>query len=195
MGLVEKISLIVLVLFGSFILWAFVQFGGSISDSIFPELFGFTLEGVFLVILFGWYQKKVSQKNLLDYKTALRTALRGQLAIFFQWSVPLTSSIEYLDALTSPAAVSQLIEEVEKAAKLPGVQPDFLKSFAERELPAIRAMLPTAAQISPNHLMHWNLIVNNLQGIVDSEKDEETFRALVNFLDFVRRFDEEEINA
>ncbi len=191
----EKIALALLIFFGITVLSTFVYLGESITGSIFPELVGFSLEGVFLVILFSWYQKRQHSKRELARKIELKWSLRAELSIFFQWAQPLDSDLGTLPYWNNPDVVKTLVKELEENGELCVVQPDFLRDFSVREIPDLQSMLPIAASIDSKHMWYWSLIINNIKGIAASENDEKTYKALMEFLKYVTKFDELEINA
>jgi hypothetical protein len=118
----------------------------------------------------------------------LKSALREQLLIFFQWARPVHSDVSYIELFTLPQALKGITKELEEQGKLTDVQPYFLRSFAGREVSSLEALLPVAAGIDERHLRCWGLIINNLKGIRDSKSDEELFRALIDFLGFTIEF-------
>ena len=194
----EKIVLLLILIFGISIFILFVKSNGSISDSIYPELIGFSLEGIFLVILFGAVQRYQNKKVILENKLELKQALRAEIGIFLQWSNLMRinkSREDRLLFLIDNSKLKELIKDLQNQNKFEDVdiQLSFIQDFAKRQLPNILALLPTSANINSLHLEHWSMMINNINGIIESETNEKSVQSLIEFLMSIQRFDETKI--
>lgn len=187
-----------LVIFGITLFILFIIQEGSISDSIFPELIGFCLEGIILVILFGLIQRRYNKDNELKQKEELKEALLTQIDIFLYWSNLIPKKEFRSDGKFSfkdNIKLENLIKNLKDENKLfeLDIPLYFIKEFSKRELPNIIALLPVSTNINSLHLKSWSLIINNLKGIIASKKDEEFFEALISFLLSIKMFNETKI--
>ena len=194
----EKIFLSVLVIFGITVFILFIIQGGSISDSIFPELVGFSLEGIILVILFGLIQRRYNKENELKQKEELKETLLTQIDIFLYWSNLMPKEEFRIDGKFSfkdTDKLNNLIKNLKDENKLfeLDIPRYFIKEFSKKELPNIIALLPVSANINSLHLKSWSIIINNIQGIIASKKDEDFFDALISFLLSIKMFNETKI--
>ena len=194
----EIIASLIFLLFGTVISISFIKENGSISDSIYPELIGFCLEGIILVILFGFIQRKYNKDNELKQKEELKETLLTQIDIFLYWSNLIPKKEFRSDGKFSfkdNIKLENLIKNLKDENKLfeLDIPLYFIKEFSKRELPNIIALLPVSANINSLHLKNWSLIINNLNGIIESEKDEIFFEALISFLLSIKMFNETKI--
>ncbi len=194
----EIIASLIFLLFGTVIFNSFIKENGSISDSIYPELIGFCLEGIILVILFGFIQRKYNKDNELKQKEELKETLLTQIDIFLYWSNLIPKKEFRSDGKFSfkdNIKLENLIKNLKDENKLfeLDIPLYFIKEFSKRELPNIIALLPVSANINSLHLKNWSLIINNLNGIIESEKDEIFFEALISFLLSIKTFNETKI--
>ncbi len=157
--------------------------------SIASELFGFFLDISFLIILVPWFQDKAYKRAKFKEKSDFKLALRDQLMIFIFWSQAVQSQIEY-DVLFSFEGLKKLTIDLKGIGVLTDVQPIFLRTFAEREIPTLEALTPIAASIDQKHFKKWILILNNLKGVRDSKTDEELCESIIDFLKVIVEFDE-----
>ncbi|MGJ0371583.1 hypothetical protein [Aliarcobacter cryaerophilus] len=194
----EKIFLSVLVIFGITVFILFIIQGGSISDSIFPELVGFSLEGIILVILFGLIQRRYNKENELKQKEELKETLLTQIDIFLFWSNLIPKEEFRSDGKFSfkeNSKLENLIKNLKDENKLfeSAIALHFIKIFSKRQLPNIVALLPVSANINSLHLKNWSIIINNINGIIESDTDKKSFDALIDFLVSIKIFNETKI--
>ncbi|MDY0192246.1 MAG: hypothetical protein RBR93_01860 [Aliarcobacter butzleri] len=171
---------------------------GIVYDSIFPELIGFCLEGMILVILFGFIQRKLNKDNELKQKEELKETLLTQIDIFLYWSNLMPKEEFRIDGKFSfkdTDKLNNLIKNLKDENKLfeLDIALYFIKDFSKRELPNIIALLPVSANINSLHLKNWSIIINNIKGIIESEKNEDCFDSLVSFLLSIKTFNETKI--
>ena len=194
----EIIASLIFLLFGTVIFNSFIKENGSISDSIYPELIGFCLEGIILVILFGFIQRKYNKDNELKQKEELKETLLTQIDIFLYWSNLMPKEEFRIDGKFSfkdTDKLNNLIKNLKDENKLfeLDIPRYFIKEFSKKELPNIIALLPVSANINSLHLKSWSIIINNIQGIIASKKDEDFFDALISFLLSIKMFNETKI--
>ncbi|MGJ0344403.1 hypothetical protein NG788_07205 [Aliarcobacter cryaerophilus] len=194
----EKIALLIFLLFGTGIFIFFIKENGSISDSIYPELIGFCLEGIILVILFGLIQRRYNKENQLKQKEELKETLLIQMNMFLYWAGFIIKEEFRSDGKFSfkdTDKLDNLIKNLKDENKLfeLDIPRHYLKEFSKKDLPNIIALLPVAANINSLHLENWSFIINNIHGIVASKKDEDFFDALISFLLSIKTFNETKI--
>lgn len=194
----EKIVLLLLIIFGISIFILFINSNGSISDSIYPELIGFSFEGIFLVILFGSVQRYQNKKNILEQKTELKKALLAEIGIFLYWTdlmIDKKSKDEDMLSIFDNDKLKDLIKNIQNKDKTNDIEIElrFIKKFAKRQLPNLLALLPTSANINSLHLQHWSMIINNIHGIIEAETYEKSFEPLIEFLISIQKFDNTKI--
>ncbi|MBI5187433.1 MAG: hypothetical protein HZA01_17130 [Nitrospinae bacterium] len=187
--------LIICFLLGTCTLIAFVKAGESISGNLYPELIGFCLDGIFFVILFTVYEGRRFKVESTKQKIKLKKSLRDLLAIILQWSQPINSKIPFKEIILNPDNLKAIQKELESTRRLDGVQADFLRIHALARIPSIQAAIPVSATIDGRHLQLWDLILNNLRAIAESTNDENAYEALLDFINFVIKFDEAQVSA
>lgn len=182
--------IVALATLGAVSLCLFLYAGGSFRDNILPELIGFSLEGIFFVILFTIYEKYREQRSRLREKESLKKSLRSFLSLLLYWACPVDSKLTADFAFATPASLSKLITDLKCQGGFGDVQALFLKDIAKREASSFEAMLPVAAAVGCRYLEVWNRIINNLKGIRDSSTESECYDALIQLLNFLSEFDD-----
>lgn len=176
-------------------MYLFLGAGGSFRDSVLPELIGFSLDGIFFVILFTLYEKYREQKTRLHEKESLKKSLRNFLSLLLYWACPVDSKLNTDFSFSMTASLPSLITDLKSRDEFTDVQAKFLKDIATREASSFEALLPVAAAIGHKHLEIWNLIINNLKAIRDSSAEDDCYDALMQLLSFLSIFDELKIEV
>lgn len=176
----------------------FMYFRGISIFNLLTPLFGFCLSGIFFVVLFPWMAARYTKIQELAKRKELKTTVRGFLGIFLQWAYFAGSQsrinekenldVEKILEVLSPPGIPNLIEHI-KASNDLNASGLFLKDFAKRELPNFLALFPVIVQLSSTHLIYWNLIINHLKGITESDDDSKLKEHLLAFLMFIQKFD------
>jgi hypothetical protein len=68
----EIIVFFVLLVFGLSLFASFIYSGGDVLASIYPELIGFSFEGIFLVVLLTWLQRRKDNESEIKKKDNLK---------------------------------------------------------------------------------------------------------------------------
>ncbi len=160
-----------------------------IAGNVMPEVLGFCLDGIFFVVLFTWIVDHYTKAHESAKKRELKTTALKFIGIFLMWGsrekMNESGEVKHTYSITE---ISSIIEHIE-ASDFIGVSAMFLKEFAVRELPNFRSLYPVVAQIGANHLICWCTIINNLEGICESEGDLALKKPLVEFLKAVQSFE------
>lgn len=196
----KRVLTILLIFFVALIIAiiGFMNFNGIPLSKLIPALFGFCLSGIFFVILLPWLAGRYTKIHELAKRTELKYTIRGFLGIFLQWAYfagteSRIKNNENLDVkkfleIFMPSGIPNLIEHIKASNRL-NASGLFLKDFAKRELQNFSALFPVIVQLSTTHLFYWNLIINHLKGIIESDNDQKLKEHLLLFLMFVEEFD------
>jgi len=163
---------------GSFLLFYFFENAaeGAFENNLLPELFGFCLEGFFLVGLFSLLQLRLERER----KNALRLSLRGALREILSHL-----DIALLEDNAEPAS-SQSLDQDPKLVKALFVKlhrSDLglgsllnIKEAAARNINTMHDLIPVAAQLSADHMRWWLAIAESVRRL-----SEATDKPGVNF--------------
>ena len=176
---------------GVFLLWYFFRTAteGAFENNLLPELFGFCLEGFFIVGLLSLLQHRQERERRNEMRLSLRSALREILSHL---------DIALLEENAEPAS-SQSLEQDPKLvrtlfAKLHKGEPDLgsllnLKEAAARNVNTMHDLIPVAAQLSPDHMRWWLAITESVRSLSESKDKANVNFAAQKFLMNLGEFD------
>lgn len=176
---------------GSFALWYFFKTAteGAFENNLLPELFGFCLEGFFLVGLFSLLQNRQERERKNELRLSLRSALRELLSHL---------DIALLEENAEPAS-SQALEQDPKLvktlfAKLHKTEPDLgsllnIKEAAARNVNTMHDLIPVAAQLSADHMRWWLAITASVRSLSEANDKANVNFAAQKFLMNLGEFD------
>lgn len=163
---------------GSFLLWYFFETAteGAFQNNLLPELFGFCLEGFFLVGLFSLLQLRLEKERKNELRLSLRSALREilshmDIALLEENAEPASSQSLEQD----PKLVKNLFVKLHKSDLDLGSLLN-IKEAAARNVNTMHDLIPVAAQLSADHMRWWLSITESVRNL-----SEATDRANVNF--------------
>ena len=180
---------------GIYFLLLFLQPGheGPFYQNLVPELFGFCLEGFFLIGLLSTIQARREKERKADLRLSLRGALRDILSHL---------DIALLGETAEPAGSRALEEDPRLVAnlimKLADSRLDVdsmarLKLVAGRNLTTIHDLIPVAAQLSANHIRWWLAITDSVRQLAEATDSSAVAGSLHRFLANLGEFDELEL--
>ena len=180
---------------GIYFLLLFLQPGheGPFYQNLVPELFGFCLEGFFLIGLLSTIQARREKERKADLRLSLRGALRDILSHL---------DIALLGETAEPAGSRALEEDPRLVAnlimKLADSRLDVdsmarLKLVAGRNLTTIHDLIPVAAQLSANHIRWWLAITDSVRELAEATDSSAVAGSLHRFLANLGEFDELEL--
>ena len=162
---------------------------GPFHDDMVPQLFGFCLEGFFLVGLLSLFQRTRERAYRHELWLSLRGALRGILS---------TLDIALLPPNAEPALTVVLEQDQQVVRrymeKLRETHVDLrdmvaLKRESLEALAMIRDMVPIAAQLSAQHMRWWIAIVNSMRLLSQAESRESVEQSIYLLLENIAEFD------
>jgi hypothetical protein len=162
---------------------------GSFHDDMVPQLFGFCLDGFFLVGLLSLFQRTREHAYRRELWLSLRGALRGILS---------TLDIALLPPNAEPAEAAVLEQDQQVVrrymAELKATQIDLedllaLKRESIEAIAMIRDMVPIAAQLSAQHMRWWIAIVNSTRLLSQAQTRESVEQSLFLLLENIAEFD------
>ncbi|MGA9575618.1 MAG: hypothetical protein WBS20_16885 [Lysobacterales bacterium] len=163
---------------GSFLLFYFFKTSseGAFQNNLLPELFGFCLEGFFLVGLFSLLQLRLERERKNELRLSLRGALRDilshmDIALLEENAEPASS--QSLDQ--DPKLVKALFAKLHKSELDLGSLLN-IKESAARNINTLHDLIPVAAQLSADHMRWWLAIVESVRRL-----SEATDKPGVNF--------------
>ena len=162
---------------------------GPFHDDMVPQLFGFCLEGFFLVGLLSLFQRSRERAYRRELWLSLRGALRGILS---------TLDIALLAPNAEPAQAA-VLEQNEQVVRrymreLRDTHIDLrdmvaLKRESIEALAMIRDMVPIAAQLSAQHMRWWIAIVNSMRLLSQAQTREGVEQSMYLLLENIAEFD------
>jgi hypothetical protein len=162
---------------------------GPFHDNLVPELFGFCLEGFFLVGLLSLLQSSRERAYRRELWLSLRGALRGILS---------TLDIALLPPNTEPAQAKVLEQDQQIVRRyMRELQETHielrdmvaLKRESIEALAMIRDMVPIAAQLSAQHMRWWIAIVNSMRLLSQAQTREGVEQSMYLLLENIAEFD------
>ncbi|MBF0370744.1 MAG: hypothetical protein HQL52_14940 [Magnetococcales bacterium] len=162
----------------------------DLSESILPELVGFCLQGIFLVLIFALYERRSAINAKRSQKIALRTLLSAFVSHCAPSEVSQPSEKQAEGDLpddTNP--VQRCLEAIsgDGWSEEVGIE---LKGLADRNLTALESLTAVAAQIDPEHLSTWIAILDQSRQIRDARESELIRQATQELLEVILKFDE-----
>jgi hypothetical protein len=176
---------------GSFLLFYFFETSteGAFENNLLPELFGFCLEGFFLVGLFSLLQLRLERERKNELRLSLRGALREILSHL---------DIALLEDNAEPASSQSLDQDPKlvKAlfAKLHKSDLDLasllsIKDAAGRNIDTMHDLIPVAAQLSADHMRWWLAIAESARRLSEATDKQGVNFAAQKFLMNLGEFD------
>ncbi len=186
----NKLYIFILIFFATAAIYIFISFinnGGNVRDNIYPELIGFSLEGIAFVVILNIYEKSQLRKQENNFKENLKNSLRFFLENLLHWIYQSLSDQEreqlgFEEALYRPEGVKKLSDLLNKSNKKFNIVEQYFKFTSKRNLPLMESLLPIAAQIGKEHLMIWASMINNIREIATTNDkiDSMLVRNLLN---------------
>jgi len=176
---------------GSFLLWYFFETAteGAFQNNLLPELFGFCLEGFFILGLFSMLQLRLERERKNELRLSLRSALREVLSHI---------DIALLEDNAEPAD-SQSLEQDPKLVKALFVKLHKgnldlgsllnIKEAAARNVGTMQDLIPVAAQLSPDHMRWWLAITESARNLSEAKDRSNVDFAAQKFLMNLGEFD------
>lgn len=148
--------------------WAIHTIGGDLVASVSPEIVGFGIEGLLLVVLFGTYQSFRERQRKRKERVEIKRILLEQFALIIYWG-----DIE----AESPFGIApetydfeSLISRLTSGHKVEGLADVFVPSFAKHQASMFYALTPLVAQIDAGHVRVWTMMMNNIEGVANAEE-------------------------
>ena len=176
---------------GTFLLFYFIDTAaeGAFQNNLLPELFGFCLEGFFLVGLFSLLQLRLERERKNELRLSLRGALREILSHL---------DIALLEDNAEPAS-SQSLDQDPKLVKALFVKlhrSDLglgsllnIKEAAARNINTMHDLIPVAAQLSADHMRWWLAIAESVRRLSEATDKSGVDFAAQKFLMNLGEFD------
>ncbi|MBF0623002.1 MAG: hypothetical protein HQL54_13870 [Magnetococcales bacterium] len=158
----------------------------DLSTTMLPELIGFCLQGAFLVLIFGLYERRSAINAKNNQKFALRMFVSSFLHRSLSQSDNSGSGESYPSSLPNP--FEKEINLIQQEG-LTDRQAKRLRTLARLETPSLASLSAVAAGLDYAHLEAWNTILNDLRRLRDSTTLEDTSRLTLALLGSVNRFD------
>ena len=176
---------------GSFLLFYFFETSteGAFENNLLPELFGFCLEGFFLVGLFSLLQLRLERERKNELRLSLRGALREILSHL---------DIALLEDNAEPASSQSLDQDPKLVralfAKLHKSDLDLgsllsIKDAAGRNIDTMHDLIPVAAQLSADHMRWWLAIAESARRLSEATDKQGVNFAAQKFLMNLGEFD------
>ena len=176
---------------GSFLLWYFFETAaeGAFQNNLLPELFGFCLEGFFLVGLFSLLQRRLERERKNELRLSLRGALREilshiDIALLEENAEPASS--QSLDQ--DPKLVKALFVKLHKSDLGLGSLLN-IKEAAARNINTMHDLIPVAAQLSADHMRWWLAIAESVRRLSEAKDKSGVNFATQKFLMNLGEFD------
>jgi hypothetical protein len=163
---------------------------GAFQANLVPELFGFCLEGFFLVGLFSLIQRRQERDRKEELRQSLRGALREVLSHLD--IAMLDNNAEPTDSNTldhDPGVVVRLIVKLSEV-KLELEDMRNIKGAASHNLNTAHDLIPVAAQLSADHMRWWLSIVESIRQLSEATDKAGVALAAHKFLANLGEFDE-----
>jgi hypothetical protein len=176
---------------GSFLLWYFFQTAteGAFQNNLLPELFGFCLEGFFILGLFSMLQLRLERERKNELRLSLRSALREilshmDIALLEENAEPADSQSLEQD----PKLVRALFVKLHKGKLELGSLLN-IKEAAARNVGTMQDLIPVAAQLSPDHMRWWLAITESARNLSEAKDRANVDFAAQKFLMNLGEFD------
>jgi hypothetical protein len=176
---------------GTFLLFYFIDTAaeGAFQNNLLPELFGFCLEGFFLVGLFSLLQLRLERERKNELRLSLRGALREilshiDIALLEENAEPASS--QSLDQ--DPKLVRALFAKLHKCDLNLGSLLN-IKEAAGRNISTMHDLIPVAAQLSADHMRWWLAIAESVRRLSEATDKSGVDFAAQKFLMNLGEFD------
>ncbi|MBF0143146.1 MAG: hypothetical protein HQL57_03585 [Magnetococcales bacterium] len=166
----------------------------DLSQSMLPQLIGFCIQGMFLILVFAFYERRTT----LHARQSHKFALCAFLSTLVEAGLPSTGA----DAahLRTPRLLPGRLAEAIRlfhAGTTTGLPSDAcclrIREKSRYALSSLESLIPVAAQVDPFHLNQWMEIVIAGQALNTITAKEGEAKAVAELLDGIRRFDELEL--
>ena len=176
---------------GSFLLFYFFETSteGAFENNLLPELFGFCLEGFFLVGLFSLLQLRLERERKNELRLSLRGALREilshlDIALLEDNAEPASSqSLDQDPKLVRALFVKLHKSDLDLASLLS------IKDAAGRNIDTMHDLIPVAAQLSADHMRWWLAIAESARRLSEATDKQGVNFAAQKFLMNLGEFD------
>lgn len=171
-------------------IWGLRLIEEDILSSILPELFGFFLEGIILVLIFKYFENRRTIQSNKQLKNNLKKSLTSFLSVYISWGNQTDSSeFQNLNELFDiDCAIATISDELESGAT-ENFSSFHTVDFAKSQMTEIVSLLPIAAQIGPKHLFQWSLIYLSLSNLAKNDRHKrESLKRLKQVLINVQQF-------
>ena len=162
---------------------------GPFHDDMVPQLFGFCLEGFFLVGLLSMFQSSRERAYRHELWLSLRGALRGILSTLDIALLPPNAEPTQPRVLEQDQQVVRRFMRDLQETRLDLRDMVALKREGIDALAMIRDMVPIAAQLSAQHMRWWIAIVNSMRLLSQAESRESVEQSIYLLLENIAEFD------
>jgi hypothetical protein len=169
--------------------WMLLYGEDAIFENLMPELFGFALEGFFLVGLLSLLQMSRERAHRSELWLSLRGTLRGflsklDIALLPPHAEPAPTAVLEQD----PKIVRRYMREL-STNRLDLESMLALKDECIEILGLARDMVPVAAQVSARHMRWWIAIVNSIRQVSHARSREQLEQGVALLLENINEFD------
>lgn len=191
---VAIILLIIFMVLSLVILHAENQISG-----IYPEIFGFCLEGIVFVILLGQFQKWGEEKRQAKTKAVLKDSLCHFIKDYVWWAT--MGLVKDENEITIQNNDKKIMVPILDQAKVALVQLDKgmvvspgllepIQKYGKKESQMLKCLLPLTAELNSESLRKWFRIIQVFDDLVKCKDDKKLLISLRAFLEAVVEFTE-----
>jgi len=166
-------------------------------NGVYPELFGFCLEGIFFVILFDQFRKWDEGKRQIKAKAVLRDSLCHFIQDYVWWATMglvknedivtvQTNGKKFMVPITDQA--KSAIIELDKGMAVPPGMLEPIQKYGRKELQMLKCLLPLTAELNSESLKKWFRIIQVFDDLVECNEEKKINNFLKIFLEAVVEF-------
>lgn len=153
---------------------------GSAWDGVLPELFGFSVEGLILVLLFSLYQQNRERKKQNDRSALIQKAALDSIELLRFWCTHPEEAEKFDVRNMSP---QEIVEKLWEGGEIEICARKFVPEVAQALKDAAHSLNPLVGTISAQHLSAWIMVGHSVSALAEPyAEDWELNQRILSFL-------------
>lgn len=173
-------------------------------NGVFPEIFGFCLEGIFFVCLFEHYRRLGEERSRVKAKMVLRDSLCHFIKDYVWWAT--MGIVKDLNKITIDKTGKKFmipvvdqakvaIKELENGGAFPTGIFEPIKRYGKKESQMLKCLLPLTSELNSESLKKWYEIIQIFDQLIDSTEQNNLNSFLKSFLEAIVDFVEVDLRT
>jgi hypothetical protein len=159
---------------------------GPLVEALAPEVLGLALDGIIFVAILGMFELRRLKRRRLDRRLAMARVARRVFMDITDWlqdhKRDSDNPVENLEILGARIASKDPYAEFDNETE------ERLRAFIYPQLATLRALLPSAAEVSEQFLDEMMNTINHLQDAVDAATAQKRIYYYSCFIQSVKSF-------